>query len=83
MALDDCFWTPRTWVFKSMLLYRRWELYLLLPETTKVHATLPTNSMACTVSYKTYINITLDPIMRIGSAAQCVSILFTCIQRIQ
>lgn len=23
--------------------------YLLLPETTKVHAALPTNSMACTV----------------------------------
>lgn len=57
--------------------------YLLLPKTTKVHAALPTNSMACTVIHKTYINITLNPIIPIGFAAQCVSILFTCIQSIQ
>lgn len=57
--------------------------YLLLPKTTKVHAALPTNSMACTVSHKTYINITLNPIILTGFAAQCVRILFTCIQSIQ
>ena len=35
--------------------------YLLLPKTTKVHAALPTNLMACTVIHKTYINITPSP----------------------
>lgn len=57
--------------------------YLLLPKTTKVHAALPTNSMACTVIHKTYINIVLDPITAIGFAAQYVSNWFTCILSIQ
>lgn len=48
--------------------------YLLLPKTTKVHAALPTNLMACTVIHKTYINITLHPIVLTGFAAQCVRI---------
>lgn len=56
--------------------------HLLLPKTTKVHAAVPTNSMACTVIHKTYINIILNPIILTGFAAQCVRISFTFVQNI-
>lgn len=46
-------------------------VYLLLPKTTKVHAALPTNLMACTVIVKMYTNTTINPKMLIGFAAQC------------
>lgn len=80
MTLCDCYWTlrcvTRTSVFllKSTATLQDMGTYLLLPKTTKVHAALSTNLMACTVIHKTYINITLNPIIIIGFAAQCVSI---------
>lgn len=54
MNIYDSFWTSRcttrTFVFvEDDATLQEMGAYLLLPETTKVHAALPTNSMACTV----------------------------------
>lgn len=56
MELCDCFWTT---TLKSMLLYKSIGALSIIAKTTKVHAALLTNSMACTVSHKTYIKIIL------------------------
>lgn len=78
MTLYDCFldikMCDRAFCFLTAVDATLQEMgaYLLLPKTTKVHAALPTNLMACTVIHKMYINITLHPIVLTGFAAQCV-----------
>lgn len=81
MTLYNCFWTSRratrTFVFfytKVDATIQEMGVYLLLPKTTKVHAALPTNLMACTVIVKMYTNTTINPRILTGFAAQCVSI---------